>query len=201
MKKSLHILSFIITMIVAFGINAIAAEDRIESKELMDTVMIKAEVAQINYETREVTLAGPEGNLVTLEATDEIQRFNEIEVGDIIAAKYMTYTLAEFREPTQEEMDNPMNLLIEGGKSAAGDVPAGAMGTQVRAVVSVEQINLENKEVTIKGPRGNYLTIPVEDDEVLKQRVVGEFVVLTYAEAVALSLEKVAPVEVETSKN
>ena len=170
-------------------------EERIKTKELVDSVLIKAEVVEINYETREVTLAGPMGNVATLEASEDVERFSEIEVGDFVAAKYMTYTLAEFREPTEEEMENPLVILAESGKATMEEAPGGAMGAEVRAVVSVELIDTENSLVTIKGPRGNYLTLPVEDEEVLKQVKVGELVVLTYAEAVALSLEKVvAPV-------
>ena len=175
--------------------------ERITKKELVDSVLIKAEVVEIDYNTREVTLAGPMGNLATLEASDEVERFNEIEVGDSVAARYMTYTLAEFREPTQEELDNPLTIVAEAGKSPMEETPGTAAGAEIRAVVSIELIDMENSLVTIKGPRGNYLTLPVEDEEVLKQVKVGELVVVTYAEAVALSLEKLPSAVQEVEDN
>ena len=69
--------------------------------------------------------------------------------------------------------------------------PGAAAGIVVRAVVTVEVINRGDKLVTIKGPKGKYLTLPVEDMSLLTDLEIGEVVILTYAEAVALSIEKV----------
>jgi hypothetical protein len=44
---------------------------------------------------------------------------------------------------------------------------------------------------SFKGRRGKYLTIAVADRDLIKQLNVGELVILTYAEAKALSLKKV----------
>jgi hypothetical protein len=192
------------TLILGVFASAVAfagTQERIKTKELVDSVLIKAEVVEINYETREVTLAGPMGNVATLEASEEVERFDEIEVGDFVAAKYMTYTLAEFREPTEEEKENPLVILAEEGKATMEEAPGGAMGAEIRAVVSIELVDMENSLVTIKGPRGNYLTLPVEDEDVLKQVKVGELVVLTYAEAIALSLEKIQQPVLEGQEN
>jgi len=68
--------------------------------------------------------------------------------------------------------------------------PAAILGAVVKAVVTVEVINRPEMIVTVKGPRGNYVSIPVEDKALIEQLHVGEVVVLTYAEAVALSLQK-----------
>lgn len=172
---------------LAFG----GDQERIEVKERLDSITVKGEVVAIHHDSRKVTLAGPLGNLVTLEAGDEVERFDEIEVGDLVAAKYLTYLMAEFREPTEEELAEPLVVVAEAGKAAAPELPGAAIGAVVRAVVTVELIDKDNSLVTIKGPRGNYLTLPVEDPEVLNQVKVGEKVIMTYAEALALSLEKV----------
>ncbi len=42
-----------------------------------------------------------------------------------------------------------------------------------------------------KGPAGNYLSTPVADTKLLERLHVGEVVVVTYSEAVVLSLQKV----------
>ncbi len=49
--------------------------------------------------------------------------------------------------------------------------------------------------ITIKGPAGNYLSIDVEDKALLEELNIGEVVILTYVEAVALSLNKVSKSE------
>jgi hypothetical protein len=60
-------------------------------------------------------------------------------------------------------------------------------------VVTIVGINQPGRQVTIKGPRGKYATLPVEDQALLKDMKIGEVGILTDAEAVAFSLEKVKP--------
>ena len=60
----------------------------------------------------------------------------------------------------------------------------------MKAVVKVVSINKEGRKVAIQGPRGNSMILPVEDDAVLNNLKIGELVIMTYAEAVALSLNK-----------
>ena len=100
--------------------------------------------------------------------------------------------MAEFREPTPEEKEEPLVILVGAGKAPEGMDPSATVGAVVQAVVTIEMINHDTKEVTIKGPSGKYLTVPVEDQTLFRQLKVGEIVVLTYAEAMALSLEKKA---------
>lgn len=160
-------------------------------KEKWVKVEIQATVQQINMKTREVTLMGPNGNLITITAGDEVKRLNEVKVGDIVATKYFTYLEAEFRKPTAEEEKQPLIVVTEASKAPPG-MPLGAqVGAIVQAVVSIEIINRPYMEVTIKGPRGNYVTIPVEDKKMITEIRVGQRLVMTYAEAVAVSLIKI----------
>ena len=62
----------------------------------------------------------------------------------------------------------------------------------IRVVATIEAIDRANDTVTLKGPNGNSMTIEVADPAVLEKPKVGDTVVVTLAESVALSLEKVA---------
>ena len=163
-------------------------EDKPLAKEKWISVNIQASVENINKEKREITLKGPQGNLVTLTATEAVQRFDEIKVGDTIQAEYWTFLRAEFREPTAEEKATPLVVLAEAGRAPKEVDPAGAVGAVVKAVVEVISIDKKGKLVAIQGPRGNFMILPVADETVLKNLKVGEVVIMTYAEAVALSL-------------
>jgi len=165
--------------------------DRRAPREKMKVVRIEAKVKEIDYKERMVTLEGPLGNLVTLKAGDEVKRLNEIKKGDIVAADYWTYIFSEFRNPTPEEEKNPLMVYADADVASVEKPPGAAAGIVVRAVVTVEVINGEDKLVTIKGPKGKFLTLPVEDASLLAELEVGEVVILTYAEAVALSIQKV----------
>jgi hypothetical protein len=188
MKTIITILLTITLAVPAFA--QTSAGDKPPVKEKWIRVKFEASVEKINREKREITLKGPQGNLVTLTATEAVKRFDEINVGDTVQAEYLTFLRAEFREPTPAEKENPLVVLAEAGRAPKKMAPAGAVGAVVKAVVKVVAINYDGKKVAIQGPRGNFMILPVQDDAVLNNLKVGELVIMTYAEAVALSLEK-----------
>ena len=183
------IITLLLTLTIAVPAFAqTSAGDKPLAKEKWIRVNIQASVENINAEKREVTLKGPQGNLVTLTATEAVKRFDEIKVGDTVRAEYWTFLRAEFREPTAEEKATPLVVLAEAGRAPKEVDPAGFVGAVVKAVVKVVAINTEEKKVAIQGPRGNFMILPVEDEAVLMNLKVGEVVIMTYAEGVALSL-------------
>ena len=164
--------------------------DKPLAKENWMLVELQASVEAIDHKKREVTLKGPAGNLVTITASEQVKRFNEIKVGDSVKAEYWTFLRAEFREPTVEEKENPLVVLAEAGKAPKEVDPAAVVGAVVKAVVKVVAIDIEGREAAIQGPRGGIMILPVMDDAVLMNLKVGEVVIMTYAEAMAVSLVK-----------
>ncbi len=152
---------------------------------------IQGTVNTINKETREITLVGALGELIAFTASDAVERFDEIEVNDIVKFESWAYMLAEFRAPTPEEIAEPLVMIAEGGKAPEGMAPGAIVGAVMRGVVTIEALNRPYMVATVKGPRGNYVTIPMEDAEFMTKLHIGQVVILTYAEAVAVSLEKV----------
>ena len=130
--------------------------------------------------------------MVTVKAEAEVARFDEISVGDAIAFDYYTYLKAEFRAPTEEELANPIVAIAEEGVAPDDMAPAGAVGAMVKALVTIEILNRPQMLATVKGPNGNYLTIPMQDADFMGKLSIGQVVILTYAEAMAVSLEKIA---------
>ena len=179
-------------LVASTSLEGVQSKDRRPPKEKWIQVTLRASVEAIDLEKRLVTLKGPDGNLATVEVDKRVKRLNEFKVGDVVSAEYWTYIKAEFRDPTPAEKKEPLVVLAEAGKAPEGMDPAAVVGAVVRGVVTVEMINRPDMQVTIKGPRGKYLTFPVADQTLIEQLKVGEVVVLTYAEALALSLEKVA---------
>ena len=160
------------------------------AKEKWIRVELEAVVEAIDQETRKITLKGPRGNPATLTASEQIKRFDEIKVGDVVSAEYLTFLRAEFREPTAEEKAVPLVVLAEAGRAPKEVDPAGAVGAVVKAVVKVVAIDRTGRKATIQGPRGDFMIVPVMDNAVLNNLELGEVVIMTYAEAVALSLTK-----------
>ena len=177
----------ILAFALVLTINLFAQEDREKfySEELQGTI------TALDTESREVTLVGQEGNIVTLIAGDEVERFNELEIGDLIKLEYWIYMMAEFRNPTKEELAEPLVIIAEAGKVDLDLPPGAAIGALVKAVVTVEVINRPFMDVVVQGPQGNFMTIPVEDPSLIEMLNVGKVVILTYGEAMALYIEKI----------
>jgi hypothetical protein len=187
----IYYLVFIALMFLSIDVYCQESQDSRPPKEKWSLVIMKGTVKEIVKETREVTLIGPNGNLVTITASDAVERFDEIAVDDVIAFEYWTYMMAEFRKPTPEELAEPLVVIAEGGKAPEGIDPSAVVGAVVKAVVTIEVLNRPYMLATIRGPRGNYMTIEMEDKALIEQLNIGQVVILTYAEAMVVSLEKV----------
>lgn len=188
-----HILKFIgLCTLIFIPLSAIAESksDDFLVAEKWEKIVIDAKVQEIDLKSRKVTLMGLDGNLTTVTAGNGVKRLNEVKVGDIVAVDFTTYMGAEIRKPTADEEKHPLVIVADAGKALVGMPPGAKIGAIVQAVVSIEIINRPFSSVTIKGPRGNYVTIPVENEELLTKVKVGQRIVMTYAEAIAVSLIK-----------
>ena len=189
LRTALTLVALILTTV---SMNAQEEENIWEPREKMEEVTVQGTVKEINPETREITLMDKDGGLMTVTAGEEVERFDEIAVDDIIEFDYLTYIKAEFREPTEEEKAEPVQMMVEAGKATEEMAPAGAVGAVVKAVVTIEALNRPLMLATVSGPNGNYVTIPMEDAEFMTKLRIGQVFILTYAEAMAVSLEKVS---------
>ncbi len=160
------------------------------SREEAVLVSATATVEAIDYDTREVTLKGPLGNKATFTVDKRVKRLNEVKVGDLVQADYYISVAAELRKPTAEEEKNPIVLLDAAGKAPPGSSPAAGGLRRFKVVTTIEGLDRPTRTITVKGPRGNYLTARVENPSRLTEMRIGENIVVTYTEALAISLQK-----------
>jgi len=152
------------------------------------TVTVTAMVEAIDHETREVTLKGPEGNTVSFVASEEARNLDQVNVGDIVMADYeQSLSIEVFANDGRKA---GAGEFAAEDRSEKGEMPAmTAVDTQV-VTATVEEINIEANTFKLKGPDGKVTEYVARDPEDLKKAVVGDLVVITYTEAVALSVEK-----------
>jgi len=157
------------------------ADESSEAKISMSTsqmVMLTATVDAINHETREVTLRGPEGRTVDIVASEDARNLNQVKVGDIINIEY--------------EQGMSIEVFAADGAAVArpeeGATPAMAAIDAIVVTAVVEEINLEANTFKLKGPSGEVKEFEARDPENLKKAAVGDLVVITYTEAIAMSL-------------
>ena len=160
------------------------------SKRRAQEVSVTAKVTAIDYTKREVTLKGPLGNVVTFTVDKAVQRLNEIKVGDDVTAEYYVSLAADVRLPSAEEKANPFKVLEETAKAPEGTSPAAGALRIMRVLVTIEGLDRPTKSITVSGPQGNLLTVQVEDVSALSKVRLGDQMVVTYTEALAVSLQK-----------
>jgi len=152
------------------------------------TVILTAMVEAISHETREVTLRGPEGRTVSFVASEDARNLDQVKVGDIVMAEYeQSMSIEVFANDGTEPGAGELTVA---GRSEEGDMPALTAIDALVVTATVEEINLEANTFKLKGPSGEIKEFEAQDPENLKKAEVGDLVVITYTEAIALTVEK-----------
>jgi hypothetical protein len=150
-------------------------------------VEISAQVVGIDKATRTLTLKGPKGNAVDLVAGDEVRNFDQIKLGDVVVARYAQALTLELRKTTA--VAGAPAVREEAAKAKPGERPAVAGARQVTVIASVVAVDPKKSTITLKGPRGNEVTLNVQNPEQFKVVKKGDQVEATYTEALAISVE------------
>jgi hypothetical protein len=151
---------------------------------------VEATVVGIQKEKRLVSLRGPEGRMLTVEAGPEVRNFDQIQVGDQVIASY--YEAVGFALVKPGASDGASDAGLIAGRAKAGDRPAAAVGRFAKTTVTIESVDQKTYTVTFKGTDGLTRAVPVATPEgrafASKLRP-GDQVEITYEEAVAISVE------------
>jgi ABC-type Fe3+-hydroxamate transport system substrate-binding protein len=129
------------------------APARGDELHFVSVLTFHGEIVAVDPARRLVTLKGPNGEVLTLEA----------------------------------EKEEDLTALKDG---MIGAEPGGPSGKHRAVAASVERVDAANQEITLKGPDGSLETIMVSNPESLSNFKVGDRVVITRPQALALSLEK-----------
>jgi|KBSSwiStaDraftv2_1062776.scaffolds.fasta_scaffold645306_2 Cu/Ag efflux protein CusF len=150
-----------------------------------------ATVEAIDQDTREITIKNEEGEVTTLTAGPEVQNFAQIKPGDRIEAEYYESIAINVRD-AKNAADISNSVEQAAARTAPlGDKPAGVGARQVTLVANVEKIDAKSQLVTLRGKSGNTRVVKVRDPKNLQNLKVGDQVVATYTEALAVAVKPV----------
>jgi Cu/Ag efflux protein CusF len=153
------------------------------------SVKVNATVEAIDKDKGTVTLKGPKRTL-TLAVKDK-SKLDVIKVGDPVVATYTEAVAFQVRKAGSAAPG--VSVKEERETSKPGENPAGAIARQVTVTATIEAIDTKAQTVTIKGPEGNAETIKVRNPKNLEGVKVGDMVDITYAQALAVALDKPVP--------
>ena len=154
---------------------------------------IRARVSAIDHAKRLVTLQDASGEEATFEADAGVRNLAQVKVGDVVTGQLAESVVLELREPTAEEAAAGATILEVAASAEPGARPAGVFVRQITAVLVVEGLDKKASTATLVGPAGNAHVVPVRNPAVLDRVAVGDTVVATYTESLALEVNAPAP--------
>lgn len=148
-------------------------------------VTVTATVEAVDPATRMVTLKGPQGNSVDVKASEAVQSFNRLKVGDQVSATYFEAIAASISKPgSAAPSGGPVTNTMRQDRKLGSETRR-----QQTIRVTIEAIDKAAPTVTVKGPSGRSLTAHVEDAALLQNVKVGDSVDLTYYESLLVKVE------------
>lgn len=154
---------------------------------IAQTVEASAKVVAIDKATRTVTLKDAKGRTFDVVAGEEVKRFDEIKLGDLVVVRYaQALTMQLMKTKTKSGEVKVEEAAVRAAPSAR---PGGAVGREVTAVLDVLAVDPKKMTITVKGPRGNVVDLQVQNPDHFKVVKKGDQIEAVYTEAVAISLE------------
>jgi hypothetical protein len=151
---------------------------------------ISAQVVAIEKSTRTLSLKGPKGKVVEVVAGDDVKNFDQIKVGDLLMVRYVQSLALELQKAKSGMSGISATDTVV--KAEPGQRPAVAGAREVSAIAKVTAIDQKAKTISLTGPRGNVVTLDVQNPDQFKVVKMGDEVLVTYTEAVAVSIEPAA---------
>jgi Cu/Ag efflux protein CusF len=163
-----------------------AAEKAQPATQEIAMLTLEATVESIDREARKVTLKNKEGESKTLTLDEDAGRLDAVDVGDLLTIQYLASITIQVLGPDDVQAGAASEAII--AQTKPGEKPAALAATETSIVVTIENIDLENDLVTIKGEDGELETVTPRNPENLKKVKVGDKVKITYTEAIGFSV-------------
>jgi len=182
----------LILLLCAAAAPAIAEHHELDrpSFHASQSMMVNAVVEAINHETREVTLKRSDGEIINFVASEEARNLPQVSVGDIVNAEYVQSVSIKV-VANEEGYEPEAGEMAAVARTEAGEMPGlAAIETQV-ATATVEEINIEANTFKLKGVDGTVNEYVAHNPENLKRAKVGDLVIMTFTNAVAIVVEEV----------
>jgi hypothetical protein len=149
-------------------------------------VTVHGKIVSVNRAKKLVTLEGPRGKQVSIHVYNPYN-LEAAKAGAPFVAKF--YEIVTIRKLLPGE-SLPAASLAEGIVSAVpGLVPGAVAGSQAQMVVTIDSIDKDKRTVAVEGPDSSVETVSVANPANLKHVKVGDKIVVTLTNVVAIALE------------
>jgi hypothetical protein len=150
-----------------------------------------ATITAIDVRARVISLQRRSGETQTFKVGPDVTRLNEFAVGDRIKVEYEQGLVLEFQPPGSENV--PMESGVTAGRSDRNQLPGGTASSGVQGTVTITAIDAAKRLVSFQGPGGKVHQVKAGPAIRLEKLKVGDRLLATYVETVAVRLEKAGP--------
>jgi len=111
-----------------------------------------------------------------------VKNLSQLKVGDEVMVKYFASVAVRVKKPGEVKVKETM-------EKAQVEQP-GSETRQLTVTATIQELDKDRHHVFLKWPEGTIVGLQVKDPTILAGVNVGDVVVITYTEAVAISIEK-----------
>ena len=148
---------------------------------------VTATVTNIDLTIRQVTLRRPDGSTLTVIAGERVRNLPQLRVGDTVTLEFYDTLALELKKGGTGVPSSRTDSLSE-SRAALGQRPGGSTTRETVIVADVIATDAPTQTISLRGPGGRTVILPLRDPEQFKRIAVGDQVEATYVEAVALSI-------------
>lgn len=177
---------FVATLILS---NIVIADSHNKPSSIESIVVKKElEVIGIDHDARWVKLKDRSGFTRKIDIGEDVQNFNQVAIGDVVKVNYAETIQIKAFGPDAIKAGVESEAIF--GRAPKGQKPAMAGAKAQTLVVTIAKIDLQNSLVTLQDKQGNTKTFRPRITENLKKVSVGDKVAISFAEALAIDVQK-----------
>jgi DcaP outer membrane protein len=159
---------------------ALAQQPASRTEEVSASFTIEA----IDHASRVVTLRNKAGLLEEVYCGPEVQRFDQLKVGDVVTFRYYETLVTALSRPGAPSTTAASSSTVTRDPGA----PGGSIARQTTATVTLEAIDPKTPSVTVRTASGGRSTFRVQNAKNLEGYNVGDQVSVTYTRGLAVSV-------------
>jgi len=154
-----------------------------------ETAEVSATVEKMDLDQRLLSLKTESGDMVTVEVDPAVQNLPQVKVGDRVVARYREAIGATISTTASGQ---PVTVDLDADTAKPGERPSARASTTTNIPVTITSVDTKHNQVSFYGADGLVRAITVETPqakEFIKQLKAGDNVVVTFTEAIAVSVE------------
>jgi hypothetical protein len=151
-------------------------------------VEMTATVEDVDMASRLVTLKGPEGGMLTVQAGPEVKNLGEVKKGDQVKVSYYRSMAVDVITPGSASKSASETGAV---RAEAGAKPAGAVGRRVHKTVKIAAVDPIKKAISFYDTDGRWREVSMDRPDIehyLDEIKAGDTVEVVFTEALAVSI-------------